>query len=68
MYLTIHSGLGWEVDYSTIKHVNHKGTEEIYLTLKINEEIIRPFSPGVNGHFTKVHKIIWSNYENNCIW
>lgn len=64
----IQSGLGWEVDCCTIKHVNHKFLGEIYLTLTINEEISeRALSPRVTNHFTKVRKIIWSHYGNNYI-
>lgn len=38
---------------------NHKSMKEMYLTLRINEEIPdRPLNPGVNNHFAKVHRII----------
>ena len=60
--------MGWEVDCSVIKHVNHECIGEMYLTLKINEEISKKsLSPGVNNHFTKVREIIWSHYENNLM-
>lgn len=52
--------MGWEVDCSIVKHANHKFIRKI-----IFEELSEsPLSPRINNHFTKVHKIILSHYEN----
>lgn len=52
--------MGWEVDCPIIKHANHKFIRKI-----IFEELSeRPLSPRINNHFSEVHKIILSHYEN----